>query len=84
VQHEVSEKSTVTGVGMQIFAEIEDRSRFLEGVLGTKVSADSLQGVKMEIVQRLNELEHLGVPTDQGRRLPARAERKADPNFITR
>ena len=69
----IQTKSTEVGT-LQIFAEIEERATFLDSLQGAKVHGDTVDGVKLEIVNRLNELEAYGIATDRQQRLPAKTE----------
>ena len=67
---------------VQIFSEVDERTRFIELQNGTRGNDDSIRGVRMEIATRMAELRGMGIDTSLGRQGHFAAHGCADPNQI--
>ena len=53
---------------LQIFTEIDERLRFQEDMAGVRGAAETCKTINLEIMQRVQELQKLGVDVSAARR----------------
>lgn len=53
---------------LQIFSEIDERLRFQEDMAGVRGAAETCRTINLEVMQRVQELQKLGVDVSAARR----------------
>lgn len=66
---------------LQLVGELEERAEFVERMAHVRHAGDAVRKVKLEMAQRVRDLEALGVPVPRARLREAQGS--SDPNAIT-